>query len=53
MYAFDYSKASNETELSESLNGFFNKSKKPKLLEIFTPRTANDKVLLEYFNYIK
>lgn len=53
MFAFDYSKASNENELSESLKGFFNKSKTPKLLEVFTPRTENDSILLTYFNYIK
>jgi len=53
MYGFQYSKASNENEVLESLKGFFNKSKKPKLLEVFTPRTDNDSILLEYFNYIK
>ena len=53
MYKFEYRKASNETELSASLKGFFNKSKTPRLLEIFTPRTENDSILLEYFNFIK
>lgn len=53
MYGLEYSKASNETELKASLKGYFNKSKKAKLLEVFTPRTENDSILLEYFNYIK
>lgn len=53
MHNFDYKKVSNETDLSEALKGFFNKSKKPKLLEVFTPRTENDTILLDYFNFIK
>ena len=53
MYAFEYTKVSDEAELSESLKGFFNNSKTPKLLEVFTPRTENDSILLDYFNFIK
>ncbi|WP_033958023.1 2-succinyl-5-enolpyruvyl-6-hydroxy-3-cyclohexene-1-carboxylic-acid synthase [Psychroserpens jangbogonensis] len=53
MYSFEYNKASNETELSELLKDFFNESNSPKLLEIFTPRTENDSILIDYFNYIK
>lgn len=53
MHKFQYSKASTEAELVECLNGFFNASETPKLLEVFTPRTINDEVLLEYFNSIK
>ncbi|WP_435412680.1 2-succinyl-5-enolpyruvyl-6-hydroxy-3-cyclohexene-1-carboxylate synthase [Psychroserpens mesophilus] len=53
MYQFEYAKASNEMELTESLKGFFNKSKTPKLLEVFTPRTENDSILLDYFKFIK
>lgn len=53
MYNFDYKQASNETELTEHLNTFFNTSKTPKLLEVFTPRTMNDEILLDYFNFIK
>ncbi|WP_456441610.1 2-succinyl-5-enolpyruvyl-6-hydroxy-3-cyclohexene-1-carboxylic-acid synthase [Psychroserpens sp.] len=53
MYHFEYSKVSNETELSESLKGFFDISETPKLLEVFTPRIKNDSILLEYFNFIK
>ncbi|WP_431134486.1 2-succinyl-5-enolpyruvyl-6-hydroxy-3-cyclohexene-1-carboxylic-acid synthase [Psychroserpens mesophilus] len=53
MYKIQYRTASNETALSESLKGFFNKSKTPRLLEVFTPRTVNDAILLDYFDYIK
>ena len=53
LYKFEYLQASSEEEVKESLANFFQNSGKPKLLEIFTPRTINDKVLLEYFNFMK
>ena len=53
LYNFEYLQASSEEEVKESLANFFQNSGKPKLLEIFTPRTINDKVLLEYFNFMK
>ncbi|WCO03352.1 2-succinyl-5-enolpyruvyl-6-hydroxy-3-cyclohexene-1-carboxylate synthase [Psychroserpens ponticola] len=53
MYDFEYSKASNEAELTICLNEFYKSSNSPKLLEVFTPRTENDNILLDYFNYIK
>ncbi|MEZ4792280.1 MAG: thiamine pyrophosphate-binding protein [Gelidibacter sp.] len=53
MYGFEYDKASNEDELSEVLKDFFGKSVKPRILEIFTPRTKNDEILLSYFEFIK
>lgn len=53
LYGFDYCKASNEQEIEHELKGFFDASEKPKLLEIFTPRKMNDKVLLEYFSFMK
>ncbi len=53
MYGFDYDKASNEEELKTSLAEFYNKSEAPKILEIFTPRTKNDEILLNYFEFIK
>jgi 2-succinyl-5-enolpyruvyl-6-hydroxy-3-cyclohexene-1-carboxylate synthase len=39
--------------LNDELSQFYKISDKPKLLEIFTPRLINDKILKEYFNYIK
>jgi 2-succinyl-5-enolpyruvyl-6-hydroxy-3-cyclohexene-1-carboxylate synthase len=53
MYQFDYRKASNEKELKGQLSSFYSNSKRPKLLEVFTPRTKNDEILLDYFKFIK
>ena len=53
MYQFDYITASSKEELKVQLKNFFNNSNEPKLLEIFTPRTKNDSILLDYFNFIK
>ncbi len=53
MFNFEYAKATNKNELDEGLNNFYKASDKPKLLEVFTPRTENDIVLLEYFKFIK
>lgn len=53
MYGFDYNTAENEIEVNNSLKDFFKVSNKPKLLEIFTPRTVNDDILLNYFKFIK
>lgn len=53
MYSFQYYKASNEDDLNNALESFYANSKKPKLLEVFTPSTINDKILLDYFGFIK
>lgn len=53
LYNFEYFQAGSEETVQSSLEGFFNKSDRPKLLEIFTPRKLNDEVLLEYFNFMK
>lgn len=53
MYGFDYEVAKNQTELEQQLEGFYKASKQPKLLEIFTPSRINDKLLLDYFKYVK
>ncbi|MEF3078863.1 2-succinyl-5-enolpyruvyl-6-hydroxy-3-cyclohexene-1-carboxylic-acid synthase [Winogradskyella poriferorum] len=53
MYGFEYSKATDEETLNKELDKFYNVSKQPKLLEIFTPSTINDEVLLNYFKFIK
>ena len=52
MYKFEYLTARNGEELEQSLSKFHNKSKRPKLLEVFTPRTENDTILLDYFDFI-
>ena len=53
MYGFEYNSVVEEIELKDKLTVFFNTSEKTSILEIFTPSTVNDKVLLEYFKYIK
>lgn len=52
MHQIDYITASNSVDLEMSLNSFFEKSNKPKLLEIFTPKDKNAMVLKEYFKYL-
>ncbi|WP_053977661.1 2-succinyl-5-enolpyruvyl-6-hydroxy-3-cyclohexene-1-carboxylic-acid synthase [Mangrovimonas xylaniphaga] len=53
MYGLDYQTADNEEGLSAALADFYNESEQPKLLEIFTPSTVNDEVLLNYFKFIR
>ncbi|MEO8933994.1 MAG: thiamine pyrophosphate-binding protein [Xanthomarina sp.] len=52
MYDIEYDTAANEKQLKTQLKTFFSESNQPKLLEIFTPRTINDQVLLDYFKFI-
>ncbi len=52
MYGFKYSSINNNEALVETLNKFFSSTNGPALLEIFTPASENDKVLLNYFKYI-
>ena len=51
MYQFEYLTASDEMSLQNALHDFYSESEQPKLLEVFTPRTANDEVLIDYFKY--
>lgn len=53
MYEINYYTASNEIQLKEQLLDFYKTSSKPKLLEIFTPRTLNDRILKKYFQFLK
>ena len=53
MYSINYQVATNLTDLQRKINGFYEKSENPKLLEVHTPRKINDKVLLKYFEFIK
>ena len=53
MFGFDYYQVDDENELREQLRDFYNESTRPKLLEVFTPRLKNDKILLNYFEFIK
>ena len=53
MYGFKYQSASNENELVSELSAFYENSTSPKVLEIFTPSTINDTVLIDYFKALK
>ncbi|MAM19496.1 MAG: 2-succinyl-5-enolpyruvyl-6-hydroxy-3-cyclohexene-1-carboxylic-acid synthase [Gramella sp.] len=53
MYGLEYRRAGNEEEVAKNMEDFFGESEAPVLLEIFTPRTVNDQILLEYFNFMK
>lgn len=52
MYGFTYESIDGEDVLEEKIKLFFQRDEERSLLEIFTPRTVNDEVLLEYFKFI-
>ena len=52
MYHLEYVAVKNEDELKKELITFYQIDEKPKLLEVFTPSTVNEKVLKRYFNYL-
>ncbi|MGZ0014587.1 2-succinyl-5-enolpyruvyl-6-hydroxy-3-cyclohexene-1-carboxylate synthase [Yeosuana sp. AK3] len=52
MYGFEYLSAETERQITNKLQTFYSESEAPKLLEIFTPRTVNDDILLKYFEFI-
>ena len=49
MYGFEYSIASDEASLENSLTALYTQNEKPAILEIFTPTMKNNKILLQYF----
>lgn len=53
MFGFSYAVANDELSLQKELEAFYGYSKQPKLLEICTPSRINDKVLLDYFKFVK
>ncbi len=53
MHQIEYRLAVNENEVTTQLKTFYSESSGPILLEIKTPRTANDTILLNYFNEVK
>jgi 2-succinyl-5-enolpyruvyl-6-hydroxy-3-cyclohexene-1-carboxylate synthase len=52
MYDFEYLSADNKKATTQVLQQFYKEENKPKLLEIFTPSTINDEVLLSYFSFL-
>jgi 2-succinyl-5-enolpyruvyl-6-hydroxy-3-cyclohexene-1-carboxylate synthase len=53
MHGINYDQVKNEADLEEKLSVFMNAQDGPSLLEIFTPRSKNDVVLRDYFNFLK
>jgi 2-succinyl-5-enolpyruvyl-6-hydroxy-3-cyclohexene-1-carboxylate synthase len=53
LFNFEYTSASSNEELETALENFYIQSSCPKLLEIFTPSSENDQILLSYFDFIK
>ncbi len=52
MHGIDYRSATDLKSLESALEGFFNSTSGPRLLEIFTPSEVNDKVLKDYFKFL-
>ncbi len=52
MYGFRYTTIDKAEDLKKEIKEFFSKNEGPDLLEIFTPSTVNDKVLLDYFKFV-
>lgn len=52
-FMFDYASASSYDELNAQWDDFYAISQRPKILEIFTPSSENDRILLSYFDFIK
>ena len=53
MYNWGYASAKDKSSSIEAIKSLFSSQhQKPQILEIFTPRTLNDEVLLNYFKFI-
>ncbi|MFI8380355.1 2-succinyl-5-enolpyruvyl-6-hydroxy-3-cyclohexene-1-carboxylic-acid synthase [Leeuwenhoekiella sp. NPDC079379] len=53
MFGINYFSATSEEELQRAQEEFYSIADAPCLLEIKTPRTLNDQILLGYFSYIR
>ena len=51
-YGLEYFSADDEDSLRKELADFYAPSKGPRLLDIRTPRTLNDQILLDYFEFL-
>ncbi len=50
LYQWEYRTAADASAVKEELSALFTPTKRPVMLEIYTPATENDKVLQAYFN---
>lgn len=53
LFDLEYVSANSEKELELKLKNFYKQSLRPKILELFTPSSENDRILLSYFDFIK
>ena len=53
LFDLEYVSANSEKELELKLKSFYKQSLRPKILEVFTPSSENDRILLSYFDFIK
>ncbi|MGB6153847.1 MAG: 2-succinyl-5-enolpyruvyl-6-hydroxy-3-cyclohexene-1-carboxylic-acid synthase [Pricia sp.] len=51
-FGFDYIAVDDKAHLEFALSDFYATTKRPKILEVHTPRIINDKILLGYFDFI-
>ena len=49
MYNLNYSVADDEESLKVALKSLYETNDAPTILEVFTPMTVNDKILLDFF----
>ncbi|NNC61601.1 MAG: 2-succinyl-5-enolpyruvyl-6-hydroxy-3-cyclohexene-1-carboxylate synthase, partial [Eudoraea sp.] len=52
LFNFEYLEADDKSGLQKALKDFYTPSDRPKLLEVRTPANLNDRILLEYFDFI-
>ncbi|EAR15794.1 2-succinyl-5-enolpyruvyl-6-hydroxy-3-cyclohexene-1-carboxylate synthase [Robiginitalea biformata] len=52
MFGMGYRRAASAGELEAALDGFWDPSGRPILLEVRTPREINDRILLDYFDFL-
>jgi len=52
LYGLEHSRVESEQELTAALATFYDASETAKLLEVQTPRLLNNKILLDYFEYL-
>jgi 2-succinyl-5-enolpyruvyl-6-hydroxy-3-cyclohexene-1-carboxylate synthase len=53
MFNFEYCSVLDSVNLKSELDDFYAVSERPKIVEVFTDKEVNEKVLKEYFNFLK